>query len=102
MRIKDVIPEDNGCLRVISEDGRAGVFNVRPYMESEAFRALKDPAAFKQVLNGVYYIEWCCGADLSADTIEALWRQIDDGDVRAVAESLAAYGPPGAGRGNRT
>jgi len=29
-----------------------------------------------QVLNGGYFIEWDCGADLSADTIEARWQQI--------------------------
>jgi len=37
MRIKDVIPEENGFLRIVSDDGRTGVFNVRPYMESDAF-----------------------------------------------------------------
>lgn len=94
MRIKDVIPEENGFLRIVSDDGRTGVFNVRPYMESDAFRALKEPAAFKQVLNGGYFVEWPCGADLSADTIEAHWRQVHNEDVRAVAESPAAYGSP--------
>ena len=94
MRIKNVIPEENGSLRVVAVDGRTGVFNVRPYMESDAFHALKEPEAFKQVLNGGYFVEWRCGADLSADTIEARWRQVCDDDVRAVAESPAAYGSP--------
>jgi hypothetical protein len=94
MRIKHVIPEENGLLRIVSEDGRTGLFNVRPYMESDAFRALKEPEAFKQVLNGGYFVEWRCGADLSADTIEAHWQQICNDDVRAVAESPAAYGSP--------
>jgi len=32
---------------------------------------LKNPDAFHNVTNGKYFIEWDCGADLSADTIEA-------------------------------
>jgi len=27
-----------------------------------------------QLSNGGYFIEWGCGADLSADTIEAQWQ----------------------------
>lgn len=91
MRIKTVTAEEQGILRIISEDGRMGVFDVRPYMDSEVFRALRDATAFKQVSNGGYFIEWRCGADLSADTIEACWR-LTDGEVRAVAESSTPYG----------
>lgn len=29
---------------------------------------------FSTVTNGGYFIAWDCGADLSADTIEAKWR----------------------------
>jgi len=94
MRIKDVIPEENGFLRIVSEDGRTGIFNVQPYMNSDAFRALEEPAAFKQILNGGYFVEWRSGADLSADTIEAHWLQVHNDDVRAVAESPASYGSP--------
>jgi hypothetical protein len=40
----------------------------------EAFAPLKQTEAFNQVRNGGYYTEWNCGADLSADTIEAKWK----------------------------
>jgi len=29
---------------------------------------------FLKVSGGGYFVEWDCGADLSADTIEARWR----------------------------
>lgn len=29
---------------------------------------------FPKIHNGKYFIEWACGADLSADTIEAHWK----------------------------
>ena len=28
------------------------------------------------ISNGRYFVEWACGADLSADTIEARWNEI--------------------------
>ncbi len=47
------------------------IFNVRPYLELEAFADLRKQDAFQKISNGRYFIEWDCGADLSADTIEA-------------------------------
>jgi hypothetical protein len=73
MNIVQVIPREDGTLFVAAEDGRSGVLDVRPYLESPAFTPLKSWAEFLQVRNGGYYVEWRCGADLSADTIEARW-----------------------------
>ena len=47
MKIIEVKPNPDYTLRIISDDGRTGIFDVSPYLEFEAF------------------------ADLSADTIEA-------------------------------
>ena len=74
MKILKVIPQENFILRIKSEDGRNGDFDVKPYLGYEAFAPLKEKEAFKRVRNGSYYIEWDCGADLSADTIEAHWN----------------------------
>jgi len=91
MKITDIAVVDDGILQIVAEDGRTGLFDVRPYMESEAFRPLKNRTAFAQVLNGGYYVEWRCGADLSADTIEARWDEVTEQHVRAVAESAPAW-----------
>ncbi len=74
MRIQEVYPTTDHTLLVIAEDGRIGLFDVTPYLHDEAFADLKDRAAFMQICNGTYFIEWDCGADLSADTIEARWQ----------------------------
>jgi hypothetical protein len=79
MRIISAAPREHGVLYIVSEDGRAGTFDVRPYLDSPSFRPLKDREAFASVRNGGYFVEWGCGADLSADTIEAHW-QIDQTD----------------------
>ncbi len=74
MRIQEVYPNQDHTLLVIAEDGRIGLFDVAPYLHDEAFADLQDRAAFMQIHNGTYFIEWACGADLSADTIEARWQ----------------------------
>jgi hypothetical protein len=53
------------------DDGQRVLFDVTPYLECEAFRPLKEVAEFARVRNGGYYVEWGCGADLSADTLAA-------------------------------
>ena len=76
MNISEVIPQDNYILYIKCEDGQTGVFDVKPYLDSEAFSPLKDKAEFERIQNGKYFIEWECGADLSADTIQAGWQLV--------------------------
>ncbi|MCI5224273.1 MAG: DUF2442 domain-containing protein [Candidatus Electrothrix sp. AR4] len=71
MIIAKIKPITNFTLQVTAEDGRNGLFDVTPYLELEAFRALKNSDEFQKIINGKYFVEWDCGADLSADTIEA-------------------------------
>ncbi|MEI7868051.1 MAG: DUF2442 domain-containing protein [Candidatus Methylumidiphilus sp.] len=73
MRIKEVFPESKFVLNIIAEDGRRGVFDVTPYLQDEVFTPLTKQQEFMKVSNGGYFVEWECGADLSADTIEARW-----------------------------
>ena len=37
MNITEVVPKDNFTLYIKSEDGREGMFDVKPYLDSEAF-----------------------------------------------------------------
>ena len=71
MMIKSVSAAPNWTLAITATDGRIGEFDVSPYLGYEAFNALQDTAEFMKVTNGGYFVEWPCGADLSADTIEA-------------------------------
>lgn len=85
MRITEIHPQPNWVLSVVADDGRMGNFDVSPYLKDEAFEALKDPAEFLKVFNGGYFVEWDCGADLSADTIESQWREVDEAARRRTA-----------------
>jgi hypothetical protein len=77
MRIIEITPQRGGMLRIVSADGRVGVFDVKPYLGDEAFEELTEYSEFAKVTNGGYFVEWDCGADLSADTIEAKWNLVD-------------------------
>ncbi|MCX6583114.1 MAG: DUF2442 domain-containing protein [Candidatus Aminicenantes bacterium] len=74
MRIIGLTPKPDWTLAIVSDDGRKGIFNVAPYLEFEAFSDLKNADEFMKIINGGYFVEWECGADLSADTIEAKMR----------------------------
>ena len=76
MRIAELHPQPDRVLSIVSEDGRVGRFVVTPYLEYEAFEELRDHGEFIKVINGGYFVEWACGADLSADTIEAQWKVV--------------------------
>lgn len=78
MNIIEVIPKDDYMLYIKTEDGKAGLFDVKPYLESEAFAPLRDNREFERVHSGKYFIEWDCGADLSADTSQARWQVTSD------------------------
>ncbi len=76
MNIAEIIPGENHVLYIKTNAGKAGLFDVTPFLESEAFAPLKDRQEFERIHNGGYFIEWESGADLSADTIEARWTPL--------------------------
>jgi len=76
MNIEEIVPGDGHLLYVRADDGQAGHFDLTPYLESEAFSPLKDRDEFERIHNRRYFVEWECGADLSADTIQARWTPL--------------------------
>jgi len=85
MRIAEIQTQANWLLSVVSDDGRVGQFDVTPYLQYEAFDPLRDHSEFAKLANGGYFIEWDCGADFSADTIEAQWHVVGNTDLRIPA-----------------
>ncbi len=94
MNIAEIIPKDNYKLYIKAEDGKTGLFDVKPYLESEVFAPLKDRTEFERIHNGNYFIEWDCGADLSADTIQARWKTASTGDAQQSAPADSADAAP--------
>lgn len=79
MKIEEIHPQPNWILSIVADDGRVGCFDVSPYLQYEVFEPLRDRNEFMKVVNGGYFVEWECGADLSADTIEARWQLDHEG-----------------------
>lgn len=74
----DIKAQSDWVLSIVADDGRTGHFDVSPYLGDEAFDALRDEREFVKISNGGYFVEWDCGADLSADTIEARWHIVSE------------------------
>ena len=89
MIIAEIIPKDNYVLFIKAEDGKTGLFDLKPYLESEVFAPLKDKSEFERIQNGKYFIEWDCGADLSADTIQARWKIASPENAQQIAPAGA-------------
>ena len=93
MRITEIVPLDNHVLFVQTQEGASGLFDLKPYLQAEAFHALREPEEFASVHNGGYFVEWPCGADLSADTVEAHLSPVPE----EIAQQLAKRRPNTAG-----
>lgn len=94
MNIAEVIPNDNYILYIKAEDGEVGLFDVKPFLESDAFARLKDRTEFERIHNGNYFVEWDCGADLSADTIQARWKTASTGGAPQCAPADSGDAAP--------
>ena len=57
MNIVEIIPKENYILYIMADNGQAGLFDVQPYLESEAFAPLKEKGKFERIHNGNYFIE---------------------------------------------
>lgn len=70
-KVTKVAALPNGFLAVSLQDGRSGEFDVKPFMLSDFFCALKNESYFKQV--GLFFagVGWPDGQDLGPDTIAA-------------------------------
>lgn len=60
---------DDWTLDVSFADGAERRFDVKPLLDCEAFKELRDLSLLKTIRNGGYFVEWDNEADLSADTL---------------------------------
>jgi hypothetical protein len=74
MRITGVTPHPVFPRFIFTEDGRQGVFDVTQYFKYPVFQEREDLTECKKISNGGYCIVWECGAEVSADSIDAALR----------------------------
>jgi len=87
-KIMAVTANDDFSLDLKFNDGSAKRFDVRPYLDYEVFRELKDPNYFKQVSLAFGTVQWPHEQDISPETLYHESVEIPDstiGDHRSAA-----------------
>jgi hypothetical protein len=72
VKVIEAIPGKNFTLTVKLSNGKAGVFDVSPFIDKGIFQELKDERYFKQVMVRGRSICWPHEQDFCADTIDVL------------------------------
>ena len=70
-KIVNAVPLPDCCLQIELQDGRCGVFDVKPFMKSEYFAQLENKDYFQKVSLFFSGIGWPEGQDLGPDTVAA-------------------------------
>jgi len=67
--VVNVKPEKDYTLHVWFTNGEEGLFDVKPYLDYEVFRALKNEKMFNSVRPFIGTVQWANEADLCPDTV---------------------------------
>ena len=68
-RVADVKPEKYYTLHVWFKNGEEGVFDVKPYLDCEIFKPLRNPSIFNSVRPAHGIIQWANEAYFCPDTV---------------------------------
>ena len=68
-RIKEVEVLENYKLLLIYENGEQRIYDMKPNLQYEAFKKLKDYEVFKKVHAAGETIEWETGEDISPESL---------------------------------
>jgi len=77
--VKKVKPMSDYRIYVEIEDGRTGIFDLKPYPDHGVFRELKDEAYFNQV--GILFgaVTWPNEQDIAPETLLAEMQPVESG-----------------------
>lgn len=77
--VKVVRPLDDFRIYVEINDGRKGVFDLKPYLDRGAFEELRDVQYFKRVGIVLGAVTWPNQQDIAPETLIAEMQPIDSG-----------------------
>ncbi|MDB5191175.1 MAG: hypothetical protein JWQ96_738 [Segetibacter sp.] len=67
--VTDVKPLTNYLLRLTFQNGEQKVFDMKPYLETGIFKALKDESIFNTAKVSFDTVEWINEADIDPETL---------------------------------
>lgn len=76
--VKRVCPLDNYEIYVELEDGRKGIFDLKPYLGHGLFRELKNKAYFSQVDVVFGAVTWPPEQDIAPETLLAGLKPVEE------------------------
>ena len=68
-KIVEAIPLEDYRIKILTNSGISGIFDVKPYLKGSAFKELVDESYFRLVRPAHYGIMWPHEQDFSSDTI---------------------------------
>ncbi|MDR0831037.1 MAG: DUF2442 domain-containing protein [Prevotellaceae bacterium] len=68
-RIKDVVSAQDYTLHLWFKNGEEGIFDMKPYLNYNMFKPLRDVDVFNTVQPSHGTIQWANDADLCPDTV---------------------------------
>ena len=74
--VKHLSPLPDFMLQVELEDGRRGVFDLKPYLHLPGFKALRDPVYFGQVQILCGAATWPDGEDIAPESLAAALKTL--------------------------
>lgn len=76
--VKQVRPLEDYTLYVVLEDGREGVFDLKPYLNHGVFRELVDKSYFAKVYVVMGAVTWPNEQDIAPETLLAGLRPLGE------------------------
>ena len=91
--VKLVKPLSDYRIYVEIEDGRKGIFNMKPYLDFGVFSELRNPGYFNQV--GILFgaVTWPNEQDIAPETLLAELLPIDTQAIQATTHHLNVGNP---------
>ena len=77
--VKHLSPLPDFMLQVELEDGRHGIFDLKPHLQMPGFKALRDPVYFAQVRVLCGAVTWPDGEDIAPETLAAELKSMASG-----------------------
>lgn len=74
VRVIEARPDKNYTLMVKLDNGKSGIFDVKPFLDKGIFQELKDRNYFIQITVRGRSISWPHEQDFCADTIDELMK----------------------------
>jgi hypothetical protein len=78
--VKTVRPLDDYQVHVELEDGREGIFDLKPYLNHGVFKELRDKSYFSRVDVVLGAVTWPHEQDIAPETLLAGLKPVERGD----------------------